>query len=324
MQVQLISAFLLLPTVASLVENVMRLPVRNTVLHQAMGRRQRPPANHRRHASLGLHAQKQTFNPKRHSDELRAWLKENGALDAKWPTNIRAERFVDGSPRPAEENKKIVHFQRHGQGYHNLIYAMMAEHGSPVEDIYSTDPKLNPFVRDELCDAPLTSLGRDQCLEKRQLANSLNPELIVVSPLHRAVQTAQLTFADFIGDVQFVAHDLCREELGLLKCNKRRPLSESLREFPHVDFSLTSGEEDRLWQPDERESPLAKSKRIYSFLADYIQHRPEKEIAVVGHSAYFFNMCNAVLDCGDDDDIQKWFSTSEIRSLVLTFDDAVE
>ena len=323
MQVQLISAFLLLPTVASLVENVMRLPVRNAVLHQAIGRRQRRPANHRRHASLGLHAQKQTFNPKRHSDELRAWLKENGALDAKWPTNIRAERFVDG-PRPTEENKKIVHFQRHGQGYHNLIYAMMAEHGSPVEDIYSTDPKLNPFVRDELCDAPLTSLGRDQCLEKRQLANSLNPELIVVSPLHRAVQTAQLTFADFIGDVRFVAHDLCREELGLLYCNKRRPLSESLREFPHVDFSLTSGEEDTLWQPDERESPLAKSKRIYSFLADYIQHRPEKEIAVVGHSAYFFNMCNAVLDCGDDDDIQKWFGTSEIRSLVLTFDDAVE
>ena len=50
---QLISAFLLLPTVASLVANIMRLPVRNAVLHQAMGRRQRPPANHRRHASLG-------------------------------------------------------------------------------------------------------------------------------------------------------------------------------------------------------------------------------------------------------------------------------
>ena len=274
-----------------------------------------------------LHAQKQAFNPKRHSDELRAWLKENGALDAKWPTKIRAEPFVKGSPRPTatDTNKKILHFQRHGQGYHNLIYLMMAEHGSPVLDIYNTDPMLNPFVRSELADAPLTSLGREQCLEKRQLANSLNPELIVVSPLHRAVQTAQLTFADFIGDVRFVAHDLCREELGLLVCNKRRPLSETTREFPHVDFSLTSGEEeDRLWQPDERESPLAKSKRIYSFLTDYIQHRPEKEIAVVGHSAYFFNMCNAVLDCDDDDDIQKWFGTSEIRSLVLTFDDAVD
>ena len=44
---------------------------------------------------------------------------------------------------------------------------------------------------------------------------------------------------------------------------------------------------------------------------------------MVGHSAYFFNMCNAVLDCGDDEEIKKWFGTSEIRSLVLTFDDAV-
>lgn len=269
-----------------------------------------------------LQAQKQAFNPKRHSDELRAWLKENGALDHKWPTQIRAERYVVGSPRPTEANKKVVHFQRHGQGYHNLIYTMMSDFGSPVEDIYDTDPKRNPFVRSELADSPLTSLGREQCLEKRELANSLNPELIVVSPLHRAVQTAQLTFADFMGDIRFVGHDLCREELGLLVCNKRRPLSETIREFPHVDFSMTSGEEDRLWMPDERESPLDKSKRIYSFLADYIQLRTEKEIAVVGHSAYFFNMCNAVLDCGDDEEIKKWFGTSEIRSLVLTFDDA--
>ena len=50
---RLISAFLFLPSVASLVDNIMRLPFRNAVLHQAIGRRQRRPANHRRHASLG-------------------------------------------------------------------------------------------------------------------------------------------------------------------------------------------------------------------------------------------------------------------------------
>ena len=259
------------------------------------------------------------FNPKRHSDELRAWLNKHGALDTEWPVKISAERYEEGSPRPSEENKKLVHFQRHGQGYHNLIYVMMAERGSPVEDIYDTDPKKNPFVRSELVDSPLTSLGREQCIAKRELAQKLNPELIIVSPLHRAVQTAQLTFADFLGGVRFVAHDLCREELGLLVCNKRRPLSETIREFPLVDFSLTSGEEDLLWQPDERESPVDKSKRIYSFLINYIRHRPEKEIAVVGHSAYFFNMCNAVLDCGDDDELASWFGTSEIRSMVLSF-----
>lgn len=258
------------------------------------------------------------FNPKRHGDELRAWLNKHGALDTEWPIKIRAEQYVEGSPRPTEANKKLVHFQRHGQGYHNLIYSMMAEQGNAVEDIYDTDPKKNPFVRTELIDSPLTSLGREQCLAKRELAQKLNPELIVVSPLHRALQTAQLTFADFLGDVRFVAHELCREELGLLVCNKRRPLSETIREFPHVEFSLTSGEEDSLWQPDERESPVDKSKRIYSFLTNYIQQLPEREIVVVGHSAYFFNMCNTVLDCGDEE-LASWFGTSEIRSMVLSF-----
>ena len=53
MEFQLISAFLLLPTVASLADNVMRLPVRNAALYQAVGWRRRRPANHRKHASLG-------------------------------------------------------------------------------------------------------------------------------------------------------------------------------------------------------------------------------------------------------------------------------
>ena len=259
------------------------------------------------------------FNASRHSDELREWLRDNGALDQSWPIHIKAERFDVGSPRPKEENKKVVHFQRHGQGYHNLLYKMMGEAGNPVEDIYERDPKKNPFVREELIDSPLTSQGRDECLAKREEAKRLNPELIVVSPLHRAVQTAQLTYADRVGVVRFVAHDLCREELGLLMCNKRRPLSESIRDFPNVEFSMTSGEEDTLWMPNEREKPTAKSQRVYSLLADYIQHRPEKEISVVGHSAYFFNMCNAVLDCGDDEELASWFGTSEIRSMILTF-----
>lgn len=51
MEFQLISAFLLLPTVASLADNVMRLPVRNAALHQAVGRRRRRPFE--MHASLG-------------------------------------------------------------------------------------------------------------------------------------------------------------------------------------------------------------------------------------------------------------------------------
>ena len=188
-----------------------------------------------------------------------------------------------------------------------------------MENIYESDANKNPFLRPEITDSPLTSLGRDQCLEKRGLAASLSPELVVVSPLHRAMQTAQLTFGDFSGKVPFVAHDLCREELGLLVCNKRRPLSETAREFPYVDFSLISAEEDNLSDPKGRESPVDKSQRVYKFLSEFIRNREEKEIVIVGHSAWFFNMMNTVVDCGHNSELSSWFGTSEIRSVVLSF-----
>jgi broad specificity phosphatase PhoE len=242
------------------------------------------------------------------------------------PMTIRAERYSVLSKRSADDDDdgrtKIIHFQRHGQGYHNLIYRILDESGRPVQDVYDPDPAVNPFVRPEIVDSPLTEHGRAQCASQRSKASSLQPELLIVSPLHRAIQTAQITFEDFRGKVPFVAHEACREELGLLVCNKRRPLSETIREFPDVDFSLvTSGEEDTLWSPEERECPVDKSKRIYSFLVDYVRHLPQKEIGVVGHSAWMFNMCNAVMDCGGDDELTSWFGTSEIRSMKVIFSD---
>ena len=42
-------------------------------------------------------------------------------------------------------NTKIIHFQRHGQGYHNLICDMWRELDRPI-DFDSSDPNLNPVV----------------------------------------------------------------------------------------------------------------------------------------------------------------------------------
>jgi hypothetical protein len=47
--------------------------------------------------------------------------------------------------------------------------------------------------------------------------------------------------------------------------------------------------------------------------------RPEQELAIVGHSAWLFTMCNAIVDCGDDDFLKSLFKTSEIRSMRLSF-----
>lgn len=259
-----------------------------------------------------------------HSDQVLSFLQQQGAIGLEHgPIHIQATRYIPGQrqrqlPVP---NSKIVHFQRHGQGYHNFVYTVLQDAGAPVDDVYNPDPRQNPFVRPEMVDAPLTELGRQQCWQKRQQASQLTPELLIVSPLHRAMQTAQITFADFGGKIPFVAHEACREELGLLVCNKRRPLSETIQEFPHIDFSLMlqngSEDDDTLWNPHQRECPKQQSLRIYQFLTEFLRHRPEQEIAIVGHSAWLFNMCHTVLDC--EDDLKAWFGTSEIRSMQLHF-----
>ena len=227
---------------------------------------------------------------------------------------------MNDSPSSSEStaaDTKIIHFQRHGQGYHNLIGDIWRELQVPM-DLDSSDHSKNPFLRPEILDSPLTETGRQQCHAQRAQASLLKPELIVVSPLQRAIQTALLTFADH-NAVPWMAHEACREELGLLVCNQRRPLSEIQQEYPHIDYSYMVSEEDSLFYPDRRETVVEKSERVYQFLVDYIRQRPEKEIAVVGHSAWLFNMCNAVMDC--DESLTSWFLTSEIRSMRVTFSD---
>jgi len=278
-------------------------------------------------------------------EERKVWLEAHGAMEGVHGSfQIRAELVHDLDATRAEllkqeeesttsssnkKNSKLVHFQRHGQGYHNLIFRVLEENGLPITDIYNQDPNQNPFVKTEIRDSPLTELGRLQCQEQRTNVQTLGlkPELVIVSPLHRALLTAQLTFQDAImsdenGGVPFVAHSACREELGILTCNWRRPLSETKQEFPLVDFSLLQeeGEEDTLWSPTEKEAATDQSQRIYDFLVDYLRVQPQQEIAVVGHSAWLFTMCNAVMDCGnDDEELASWFGTSEIRSMKLTW-----
>jgi len=257
-----------------------------------------------------------------HGERALAFLRENGAMDLHHgPIHVKAARYVSGGLSREDANTKIVHFQRHGQGYHNLIYNILSDANVPLSDVYLNDVKANPFLRSEIVDSPLTELGRQQCRSQKDLASSLSPEMIIVSPLCRAISTALITFGTFRGRVPFIAHDGCREELGLLKCNQRKILSETLIDYPDVDFSLVVAggqEEDNLWIPGRRECPREQSKRIYSFLVDFVRNRPEREIAVVGHSAWLFSMCHTVLDFSDDDEeIKRWFATGEIRSLRL-------
>ncbi|KAL7542038.1 hypothetical protein ACHAXR_011462 [Thalassiosira sp. AJA248-18] len=269
----------------------------------------------------------------------RKKLKDMGALDIKRPVQIVGEPVTDKcglgdcvidsdddaiDTMKAASNTKIIHFQRHGQGYHNLICDMWRELERPI-DFDSSDPNLNPVVRPEFLDPPLTALGMQQCSSQRDLCAALNPELVIVSPMLRCIQTAKLSFRDHVDKVPWVSHEGCREELGLLMGNKRRSIDDIQADYPEIDFTDIEHNEDVLWDEygDRRETLLEKSERIYEFLTEYVRQRSEKEISIVCHSAYLFTLLNAVMDI-DDEQLRSWFLTSEVRSLQMTFIDKDE
>eukprot|EP00808_Paulinella_micropora_P028179 g496.t1 len=115
-----------------------------------------------------------------------AYLKDQGALGLQKnrPVQIRALPYTLGYV--AKHHEKVVHFIRHGQAFHNLLNDMYKKLGKTLD--LSEVP--------ELVDAPLTVVGQEEAKKLIPLANSLiNVELVVTSPLTRAIQTSRIALA---------------------------------------------------------------------------------------------------------------------------------
>jgi len=230
---------------------------------------------------------------------------------------------------------KYVHFVRHGQGFHNLMADLAKQEGREWENCTS-DPN-NPYVMPEITDAPLTAKGREQAALLQPLVGAMveseKPELVVLSPNCRALQTGIIAFRELIGKVPFVAHEMVREETGVHFCDKRRPTSQQASEFPMVDFSLLANEEDVFFDPHRRETKTELCERIYRFL-EWLEKREETVVGVTSHSAWLLATFNANLQtattttprtasadqsASNRKDLKEWFQTGEMRSVVLEF-----
>lgn len=64
------------------------------------------------------------------------------------------------------------------------------------------------------------------------LGDTVQPQLIVVSPFTRTLQTAHIMFRG--RNIPFMVHDLCKERAGKYTCDKRRPRSEIVAEFQPI------------------------------------------------------------------------------------------
>ncbi|KAI3877655.1 hypothetical protein MKX03_027394 [Papaver bracteatum] len=228
---------------------------------------------------------------------------------------------------------KTLHLVRHAQGVHNV----------------EGEKDFSAYKSEEFFDAQLTPLGWEQVdnLHKHVHECGLDKkvELVILSPLLRTLQTAVGSFGpgryadgtdvtplmvsnakysnrsaiSSLNTPPFVAVELCREQLGVHPCDRRRSISEYRTIFPAIDFSLIEDEEDVLWEADVRESNKAVAARGMKFI-NWLWTRKEKEIAVVTHSAFLVQTLSAF---GDDchpavqKEIHNRFANCELRSVVI-------
>mmetsp|Transcript_9403 Transcript_9403/g.28080 ORF Transcript_9403/g.28080 Transcript_9403/m.28080 type:complete len:278 (+) Transcript_9403:40-873(+) len=265
------------------------------------------------------HSEAALANAKDDFKEHMEGMEEATAAMRSRPLIVKAYSMDDPSaPSLDKSNVKYAHFVRHGQGFHNLMADLAKQEGRKWENCTNTPE--NPYVMPEILDSPLTNKGRQQAAILQPVIEALNanekPQLIALSPNCRALQTGVIAFRELIGKVPFLAHEMVREETGIHLCDKRRPTSEQASEFPMVDFSLMTEEEDVIFQSDRRESKMELVDRIYSFL-EWLESRDESVVGVSSHSAWLLTVFNASLDA--DESLKGWFQTGEMRSVVLEF-----
>ncbi|KAJ0395553.1 hypothetical protein P43SY_011144 [Pythium insidiosum] len=206
-----------------------------------------------------------------------------------WEELERKRREVERSLVPESAGTaptrqvKIVYFVRHAEGYHNV-----AERELGTERWEAVEAKQERFL-----DADLTPFGISDTESKGPPALSAEAqrgmppiERVVVSPLSRAIQTAQHFFSPEQAPRPFVVMEACRETTGVHTCDKRRPVSDIRAKFPDLDFSRMRDEEDKLWSPTHRETDDEHRVRARAFLAQLFREIPERYVAVVSHSGF--------------------------------------
>jgi len=234
---------------------------------------------------------------------------------------------------------KILYIVRHGQALHNPRAEAAKAKGCSMEEFFEL------MRQDDVLDAELTPLGRDQakrCFHSYFAADRFHHEkstrrspkvdLIVSSPLSRAIETANLVYPTTSSTpVPKICIEDFREVNGELLNGKRRSKTELLHLYPSWDFDMLETDDDVLWTP-EMEAFEAAAERGYRGLAFLLLKRPEERILLVSHGGilrYTMNQHPLVhLDDARSDDkrqngktIESRFDNCEVRKYQLSWKD---
>ena len=162
---------------------------------------------------------------------------------------------------------------RHGYSKHNQLYKLYGEEG---------------FIMDESYNSRLIQSGINQAYQLKNTIDSLlnlnNIDAVLVSPLTRTLETANIIFSD--KNIPIIANEYLMEyPSGLHKCNKRNTKTNLINEFPNIDFSHLTSEMDLLWKPKIFESLETLYDRIDK-LKLWLKNKNYNTIVIVGHTSH--------------------------------------
>lgn len=187
------------------------------------------------------------------------------------PSGLRPSRREATQPAMIERTILCI---RHGESTFNAAYA--ADGVDPL-----------------LFDAPLTERGQEQVAAARVTLRDRSIDLVLTSPLTRAIQTTLGLFADHPSRPSIMVEPLHRERLES-SCDQGRSPADLKAAFPGIAFDHlpatwwhAEGETDaRGIHIEPVEVLLARMEAFISLL----KGRAETTIAVVGHGTFFHHL----------------------------------
>ena len=140
------------------------------------------------------------------------------------------------------------------------------------------------YKNEAWADARLTPFGEEQSASLQAvLAGLPHPELVLVSPLSRTIQTARIAFAAAAAPVAMVSEELIRERNGAHPCDRRRAVTALRADFPGVDFSALT-ETDETWTPARE--PWERTVGRASAFLHRLAALPQRTVAAVTHNDF--------------------------------------
>jgi broad specificity phosphatase PhoE len=225
---------------------------------------------------------------------------------------------------------KILILMRHGEAKHNVFEREYAkEHGTTFEHANEhEDYPIDPLLTGRGCGQMLSVSKRTANFFNKE--TGLQPDLFVVSPLRRAIQSALIAFPTSsplasLKATPWVCHPACMEQANGNKSEFVSSSEELEQTFPGIDFdlfnqSLKAGD---VYNSKEK-VPLFESKmdlmnRTDAFL-EWLKERDERVVVVSSHATWLQSLCSFSLQFEKSgSNTLEMFKKGEMRSVGIKF-----